>query len=134
MAVNTFWDQYTNDAEKETRGTWQTFGGGLELKIARADIDANSSWADKQQTIMDGVKSTDVKEIQKRMPVLYSYLVTDAKGLVNQLGEPVEFSQEFIGDMLKKLPELLKEVILVANNFSYYRGKVDRAITELKKP
>lgn len=121
-----FWEQYENDADKEINGAWHDFGGGLRLRIGRADIDANPNFSASYQELMQDV--TDENETAR---LLYASLVTEAEGLTDRKGAAMEPTRENIAAVFKALPELYRRVRKIAHDFDEF--KPDKAIDDLGK-
>lgn len=134
-----FWAQYKTDEKAQQQGIWREFKGGLSLKIARADLDSNPEYAQAYQVILSKVDQSDAEQSAKAMRELYATaIVKNAKvsgknGYCDPEGNPVEFSQEFTYNMFKELPELLKEVIQIANNVDHYLEMTTKAGEQLGK-
>lgn len=121
-----FWQKYKMDEEATTKGIWREFQGGLSLCIARADLDTNPVYAQLYQEILAKVDADNTEQSAAAMRELYAKaIITGAKvdgksGYCDQDGKPVKFSVEFTIDVLKQLPELLKEVITISNKRDNY--------------
>ena len=126
-----FWTEYKADTKKETNGVWHKFRGNLELKIARADAETNPEFAKKYQELMAEITGDDQAAADHAARLLYANLITDAKGLAGANGEHLALTVANLCKIFEQLPELYKEVRVVALNFDNYRMKA--AIDQLGK-
>lgn len=121
-----FWEQYKTDSQAQTKGIWREFKGGLSLCIARADMDSNPVYAQIYQEVFANVEQGNAEQGTNAMRELYAKaIVTGAKvngkaGLIDEKGKQAKFSADLMIIIFKNLPELLKEVITVANDMDNY--------------
>lgn len=118
-----FWHEYETDHKAEQQGKWKDFRGGLSLKIARADADANPAYAKTYQEIISTIDENDEAQAAEALIELYASLVIDAKGFVGKDGKALNVDRATVKDLFIKLPELYKEVRIFANNYNNYKVK-----------
>ena len=120
--MSNFWDHYGTDRDAENNGKWFDLAGGLKLKIARADTDANLKFA-KHLSDLQRADYSDEAKAARAMIELYAGLVIDAKGIETREGAKIVYTQKAIIELFLELPELYKTVKTLANDYNNYRVK-----------
>jgi hypothetical protein len=129
-----FWDLYETDQDKTVNGAWHDMGGGLSLKIARADIELNSAFGVLFAKVAQTIDVNDNQAATAALAKVYAgAVILDAKGLTDRSGKKQKFSPAVIEQLLIDLPDLFKVVQRIAKDIDSFRVDKDKASDALKK-
>jgi hypothetical protein len=136
-AIPSIFDQYETDIVEQEDGRWfRNIGIGVDMKLRRST--ARAATNKMQQLQMAYRHKADPKgNLPEKIAeeLMLEFLATvvivdwDGPAFKDRQGKPMPYSVETARLLLKQLPELAKDVIVIASNIENFRVR-DRGVVE----
>lgn len=125
--------KFKTDEKVETAGVWLDYGEGTEILVRRAGgsnkayLQASERFRRKHRRQVE-LDILSVDAMRKHAIEIYaSTIIADWKGVTDEDGNELPFTEENVRKVLTDLPDLLEDIIQSASNSALFRAEIDEA-------